>query len=570
MKSRELKENGLEIERGERVISSQKQRINGLGNEVKKQCEQIKSLDSMIEEKNEKIKSLGNEVEIKEGIIGEKEKQVRLREQEIKACQEIIRLLQRKKYAPQSEIVSSKQLGLFNELEDIVDSDDKQDKNDEEMETITYKRRKGKRKPRIPDSLPRIDKVIELNEVEKRCPNDGEELKKIGEEVSEKLEIIPAQIRVIRTIRKKYACTDCRKVVKTAALPPSILPKSIASPSMISYIATAKYEDALPLYRQEKIFDRIGAIVPRQTMARWLIEVSEQLVPIYNLLQDKLLEGNYIQMDETTVQVLKEKEKRATSKSYMWVRHLPGKCPIVLFDYASRRAGSVPKRLLEGFKGYLQCDGYVGYDRVCEENGLIRLGCMDHCRRKFFDSYKSSGKKNGVGKRGLFFLKQLYKIEEEIKDSPFEIKKGEREMRSVAILKEMKEWIDDIRGKLAPNSLSGKAVNYAFNEWVYLSRYTTNGILNISNAWVENKIRPFCVGRKNWLFSDTVAGAESSAMYYSLMVTSRANGLEPFDYFNKMLENLPYAQTVEDYEQLLPLQDFFKPKRSPCWEKFKK
>ena len=555
LKSRELKEKRLEIESREMIISDQRRDINDLGGKVESQCKYIKSLDEKIEDQGREIKSLGNEVELKEGIIGEKERQVKSREQEIKDCQEIIRLLQRKKYAPQSEIVSSRQLGLFNELEDIIDSEKKENKD--EKETITYTRRKRKRRPRIPDCLPRIDKVIELSEDERICSNDGKDLKEIGEEVSESLEIIPAQVKVIRMIRKKYACPACRKEVKTAPLPPSILPKSIASPSMISYIATSKYEDALPLYRQEKIFDRIGVVVPRQTMARWLIEISEQLIPIYNLLQDKLLEGDYIQMDETTVQVLKEKGKKATSKSYMWVRHLPGDRPIVLFDYAPRRDAGVPKKLLAGFKGYLQCDGYVGYDQVCEENDLIRLGCMDHCRRKFFDAYKASGKRDGVGKRGPLFLKKLYKIEEEITGAPIEVKQRERETRSVEILNEMKEWIDDIRSKLTPNSLSGKAINYAFNEWAYLTRYTTNGFLNISNAWIENKIRPFCVGRRNWLFSDTVRGAESSALYYSLMVTSRANGLEPFDYFNKMLENLPYAQTVEDYEQLLPLQGVF-------------
>lgn len=465
---------------------------------------------------------------------------------------DIIDILQRKKFAPSSEAVDSNQLGLFNELEDIIEEDEQ----NEEKESITYERSKKKYRPRIPESLPRIEKIIELPEFERVCPHDGSPLKEIGEEVSEQMEIIPAKIQVIKTIRKKYACPCCDEGLKTAPAPTVLLPKSMASPSLIAYIITAKYTDALPLYRQEMMFARIGAVITRQTMARWMIKVSEKLIPLYNLLQDSLLARNYIQMDETRVQVLKEDGKKATSKSYMWIRHAPGYNPIVLYDYDPTRSREVPMRLLEGFSGYLQCDGYDAYQRACNEYGLNRLGCMDHCRRKFYEAFKTSGGK-GIGKKGITILKKLYKVEEKIKDFSPEEKKRVRQEKAKPILEEMKKWIDEVRQKITPKSVAGIAINYAYNEWKYLIEYLDDGNLNISNIWVENKIRPFVIGRKNWLFSTSVDGANASAMYYSLIETAKANGLEPFDYLSKMLDKLPHAQTLEDFEQLLPLKGQF-------------
>jgi hypothetical protein len=342
----------------------------------------------------------------------------------------------------------------------------------------------------------------------------------------------------------------------TAIAPEKLLPKTMASSSLIAYIITAKYVDALPLYRQEKIFERIHASLTRQTMARWLIKVSEKLIPLYNLLQDICLDKDYMQMDESRLQVLNEEGKKSTSKSYMWLRLAPGRNPIVLYDYAATRAGSVPIELLEGFSGTLQVDGYDGYAPACKKYNLKRLGCMDHCRRKFFDASKTSSGKN-VGKKGVTFFKKLYKIEEQIENMSAVDRHRIREEKSVPLLKEIKDWIDEIRPKITPSSVAGKAINYAFNEWKYLERYVENPKYNISNIWIENAVRPFAVGRKNWLFCASVEGAKASAMFYSLIETAKMNGFEPFDYLSKMLEKLPAAKTVDDFEKLLPLKDSF-------------
>ncbi len=503
-----------------------------------------------IEELKKRVIELHYKVIEKEKQLTEKESLLNDKSNQITHLQDMVNLLQRKNYAPQSEVVSSDQLGIFNEIEEffglptVDNEDDLEDEKDP-------KKPKKKKRARLPEHLPRKEIIIDLDEKDKVCIHDGARLEKIGEEVSEKLEIIPAEVFVEKTIRYKYACPCCDEGMKTASVPVSLLPKTMASASLVAYIIISKFMDGLPLYRQETIFARIGAILTRQSMARWLIEVSQKLMPLYNLLQDELLARDYLNMDETTVQVLKEDGKKATSKSYMWVRYAAGTNPIVLYDYSPSRAGQVPIELLEGFKGYLQVDGYDGYSQVCKKNNLVRLGCMDHARRKFKEAFSTSGGKD-IGKRGLVFFKALYKIEEKIEKMTSEEKKKVRQEQSKPILDEMKKWVDEKRSKITPKSVGGKAINYFYNEYPYLIGYLEDGRLNISNCGVENKIRPFAIGRKNWLFSTSVEGAQASAMFYSLIETAKANDLEPFDWLRRILEKLPYAKTIEDYEELLP------------------
>lgn len=472
---------------------------------------------------------------------------------EIQELKDKIKLLQKKQFAPKSEIKSSEELGIFNEAEELDKINDDKSEDDDIEVTSDEKTNKKKKRPRLPDNLPREEVIIDLAEKDKVCAHDGSILVKIGEEISEKLEIIPAKAIVKRTIRLKYGCPCCDESIKTPPPPPTILPKSMASASLIAYIVIAKYMDGLPLYRQEAIFNRIGVELTRQSMARWIIQTSAKLMPIYNLLQDILLSKDYLQMDESHVQVLNEDGKKATSKSFMWVRHAPGINPIILFNYSPTRSGEVPIELLEGFSGNLQVDGYDGYARVCEENKLNRLGCNDHGRRKFDEAYKTTGGKD-IGKKGLIFYKALYKIEDKIENLTPTEKLKVRQVESKKILTEMKAWVDGKRGKITPKSVGGKALNYFYNEYKYLTGYLEDGRFNISNCGVENKIRPFAIGRKNWLFISSVDGADASAMFYSLIETAKANDLEPFDWLTKVLEKLPHANTLEDYEALLPFK----------------
>jgi transposase len=486
--------------------------------------------------------------------IPELKKRIIAQHNEIQELKDKINLLQKKQFAPKSEGASSEDLGLFNEAEDLDNMNPSSEDEDAEEEAAPDKtKEKQKRRARLPVNLPRVEVIIDLKEHEKFCQHDGAALVKIGEETSEKLIIIPAQAKVEKTIRIKYGCPCCDESLKTPPAPATILPKSMASASLVAYIIIAKYMDGLPLYRQETIFLRIGVELTRQSMARWIIAVSLKLMPIYNLLQDLLLERDYLQMDESHVQVLKENGKKATSKSFMWVRHAPGINPIVLFNYSPSRSGEVPIELLRGFKGSLQVDGYDGYARVCEENKLTRIGCNDHGRRKFDEAFKTSGGKD-IGKKGLIYYKALYKIEKKIENYSPEEKLKVRQEESKKIFTEMKGWVDDKRSKVTPKSIGGKAINYFHNEYKYLAAYLDDGKINISNCGVENKIRPFAVGRKNWLFSSSVDGADASAMFYSLIETAKANDVEPFDWLREILEKIPHANTLEDYLELLPFK----------------
>ena len=464
-----------------------------------------------------------------------------------------------RRYAASSEKLSPDQIGLFDEaefdgdLESVADASISVETDDDEITVAAHARKKRGRKP-LPDHLPRVDVVHELAEDERRCDHDGRLLGEIGEVISEQLDIIPANIQVLRHIRKKYAC-DCGQCIKTAPLPVQPIPKSMASPGLLAHITVSKYQDALPLYRQETILQRIGVDIPRATLANWMIRVGHLVQPLINLMQDQLLSHDIIQMDETTVQVLKETGKRAQSKSYLWLqRGGPPEQPVVLYHYDPGRGADVAKRLLDGFKGYLQTDGYDGYNAAVVENDLIHVGCMAHARRRFSDAVKAQGKnkKRGKAHRGLALIRKLYRVEQQARKLKPEKRYTQRQLHAKPILDEMKTWLEKVLPQVPPSSATGKALNYLHNEWDKLIRYLEDGRLEIDNNAAENAIRPFVVGRKNWLFSDSVKGVTASANLYSLIETAKANGLEPYAYLRYLFKELPKAETIDAIEALLP------------------
>ena len=488
-----------------------------------------------------------NEADIKK-ILDENERLKR----ENQDLVDLIAQLRRKQYGASSEKVSSEQLGMFDEAE--VEAFEEEVDSDEEKITVPeHERKKRGKRLKLPENLPREVVTIDINS--KFCPSDGSELKCIGEDVSEKLEIIPAKVKVIRTIRKKYVCQKCESITSAPA-PVELIPKSIASSSLLAYVASAKYVDALPLYRQEAIFKRIGIDLHRQTMARWMIKIGEKIEPLVKLLREELLAGPYIHMDETTVQVLNEEGKKAQSNSYMWVQARSGPRPIILFHYAKNRSATHAEELLEDFNGYLHIDGYDGYDGyqpICDKNKIIRLGCWAHARRKFFDAFKSS-QGNVIGKQGLVFFKKLYEIEDKIRSLSIEKRFTRRQSESLVVANEFKSWVAERIAKTPPQSLGGKALSYITNEWKYLSRCFESGEVELDNNVIESHIRPFTIGRKNWTFSATPEGATASANIYSLIETAKANGLEPFEYLNNVFKKLPLAQTEQDFLELLPVK----------------
>ena len=338
-------------------------------------------------------------------------------------------------------------------------------------------------------------------------------------------------------------------------LPAQPIPRSMASPGLLAHITVSKYQDALPLYRQETILRRIGVDIPRATLANWMIKAGDLIQPLINLMHDQLLSHDIIQMDETTVQVLKETGKTAQSRSYLWLqRGGPPKHPVVLYHYDPGRGAGVAKRLLDGFKGYLQTDGYDGYNAAVAVNHLTHVGCMAHARRKFSEAVKAQGrnKKRGKAHRGLTLIGKLYRVEKQARKLTSDKRHAQRQLHARPILDELRSWLDTTLPQVPPTSATGKALNYLHNEWDKLIRYLDDGRLQIDNNAAENAIRPFVLGRKNWLFSDSVKGVNASANLYSLIETAKANGLEPYAYLRYLFTELPKAETVDAIEALLP------------------
>ncbi len=456
-----------------------------------------------------------------------------------------------KRTSPSSEKVSPDQLGLFNEAEAETPAEEEPV---ESVPVAAHERKRGGRKP-LPDYLPRVRIEHDLPEAEKTCPC-GCSLTRIGEDSSEQLDIIPAQVRVLQHVRLKYACKGCEETIKSAPLPAHPIPKSNASPGLLAHIAVAKYQDALPLARQEKILQRAGVDIPRATLAGWMIKLGIFLAPLIAQLRAHLLAYDIVQMDETRIKVLKEAGRAASTNSYIWVqRGGPPHQPVVLFHYNPSRGRTVAEELLEGFGGYLQSDGFEVYVGLAARHSDIRLiGCFAHARRKFDEALKGQGKKakSGKAQMGLAFIQKLYVVEKHLKDLAPEERASERRHQAGPIIEELHAWLEKSLPEVPPSTLTGKALGYLHNQWSRLIGYLDDGRLAIDNNACERAIRPFVIGRRNWLFADTPNGAEASAAIYSIIETAKANGHEPYRYLRYLFTELPKASSPEQVAHLLP------------------
>lgn len=481
--------------------------------------------------------------------------------------QEQINLLLHKRFGANTEKYRAEQSDLFNEAEAYAEEPDTQETHaescDESVVSTTElttpsnppaTTNKPGRKA-LPQELPRVEIIHDLPEDQRHCA-EGHELKEIGTEVSEQLDIIPAKVQVLRHIRKKYACPCCQAEVKTAPLPPQPIPKSNASAGLLAYIMTSKFLDALPFYRQSKQFKRIGIHLSRATLSLWAIRCGELIQSLCNLMQEQLFQYPVLQMDETTLQVLKEEGKAPSTQSYLWAqRGGPPNQSVVMFHYSPTRSQTVADELLQGFSGILQTDGYAGYSAVCAKNGLRHAGCWAHARRKFDEALKAQGKgqpKAGKASKALIYIQKLYRIEAQIKYASVDERYQARQQQALPILNEMKDWLDTSLTQVPVTSLTGKALGYLANQWSTLTVYCEDGRVEIDNNGIERAIRPFVIGRNNWIFSDTTKGAKASANLYSLIETAKLNGLEPYRYLHHVFKELPKAQSLDDIEQLLP------------------
>ena len=500
------------------------------------------------------IAGFQQQLALKDEALQSKEEAIQRRDAHILLLEELLRLRRIQRFAASSEKLH--QLQLFDEAELEADMDALLAQLPDDLPQTA----EAKAKPRqrgFSASLLRERIELTLSDEQKAGAS-----KVFFTKVKEELQFIPAQLKVLEIWQEKAVFErDGEEVILAANRPVHPLGKCIATPSLLGYIITSKYADGLPLYRLEQMFKRLGQEVSRTSMAHWIIRLDEVFQPLMNLLREEQNHATYLQADETRIQVLKEEGKTAQSDKWMWVtRGGPPGRPSVLFEYDPSRAGSVPVRLLDGFSGVLQADGYSGYSQVCKQSGLTRIGCWDHARRKFIEATQATpsvakGKsKPGASKAdvALGYISKLYAIEREQKERSDAERYQARQTRSMPLLAEFKTWLDNDVGKVMKGSLTRKAMEYTLGQWPYLVGYCERGDLHISNVLAENAIRPFAVGRKAWLFADSAQGAKASATCYSLLETAKANDLEPSAYINHVLAQIGEADSLEKLEALLP------------------
>lgn len=476
-------------------------------------------------------------------------------EAKVASLTEELRLALFRKYGRSSEKIDPDQKELFAECE----SEAPVNEASEEVSVPAHNRKKAGRKP-LDETIPREEFIHDISEEEKTC-GCGAELSRIGEDVHEELETIPEQVYVKRHVYPKYACRRCEgsgdednPVFRKAKAEPRLLPGSIASPALLAFILINKFADHLPFYRQEKRFERIGARISRQDMSNWAMRAYEVLKVLEELFIRKIKEGPVIQMDETPVQVMKEPGRDDKTDSYMWLaRGGPPDSPLIYYRYHPRRNADFIKDFLEGFSGYLQSDGYKAYETALRDSeNITHVGCLAHVRRKFHEASKAS-KKTGGAHIGLSKIQKIYREDETILSSGLEPEEvlAERRERIVPLLDDFKSWLADKVAKVRPTSALGKALSYAVGEWAKVSRFVENPYLTPDNNAAERAIRPFVVGRKNWLFSGSPRGANASCFFYSMIETAKANGLNPYGYLKWVFETAP-SLDEQDYSRLLP------------------
>lgn len=474
--------------------------------------------------------------------------------------EEELRLLRHKIFGRRSESMSpeeQKQSTLFDEAGQRA-AEQKTEQPEETVEVAAHKRARPGRKP-LPADLPREDMVHDIPEEQKRCSCCGEQLTRMGEDTCEKLDFVPAQLRVIRHVRPKYACKKCDGLgdphpVKIAPMPPQIVEKGIVTPGLLAYVLVSKFCDAIPFYRQETLFRRIGVELSRTDFCNWAVQAGRAADPLVEIFLDEIRAGPVVQMDETHLQVMKERDRANTTKSYMWVmRGGPPAAPLILYRYHPSRNARIPFEYLSSFKGHLQTDGYEGYTDIGSQPEIIHVGCWAHCRRKFDEAATASGN-SGSAHEALSRIAKLYQVERESRAQELSEKVFVQTRKDLVlpILADFRQWLETKATQVPPSTYLGKAVHYALTQWEKLLRYLDSPHLTPDTNMVENAIRPFVVGRRNWLFSGSPRGAHASATLYSLIQTAKANGIEPYRYLRYLFTKLPLAKSREDYLALTP------------------
>ena len=489
--------------------------------------------------------------------------------QQVKDLVEAIALLRKQRFGSSSEknmVDGGEQLSfLFNEAEAYADAAGSSAAKEPDLTTVKEYKRSKKRLVNSVD----LPEDVETEVVEKRlegkdlkCRNCGEEMEQIGEDVVRRLKLIPAKAVIEETHIFTYACKNCTVkdentvIVSTKADPP-VIPGSNAAPEAIAFLADAKFVAYTPLYRMEQILERRGIPLSRQTMSNWLLKACELwLEPIWDLMKVLLVEEDILHADETTLQVLNEPNRKAQTKSYMWLYQTGryARQQLVLYEYQETRGAEHPENFLLGYKGFLHTDGYTGYHKLPDRIRVV--GCLAHARRKFveaLEALKEDDRKGTPQERGVQYFDALFALEEKWHDLDPDERKKKRAEFSKPILDELYNWAFHLNA--STKSLLGKAAHYVRSQWEWLVGYLEDGRLEISNNRAERSIKPFVMSRKNFLFANTPSGAKASAIYFSLIETAKENGLDPYRYLTWVLRTAPTLDITDcdQVEKLMPM-----------------
>lgn len=511
----------------------------------------------------QKTKYTAAEVAVLEETIRKQKTEIEDLKRKLEHMNEIFANAQRARFGQSSEqknyVLGKDQLSLFNEAEDAQDHKS-EEPNPDTILVEAHQRKKKRSQAQMLNNLPEEEVLLEIPAEQLVCSKCGGMMKPIGKKfLRHEMQIIPKQVKLLAYYTVTYACDCCEKDTGFAHIvsvkpPVSLMKHSLASPSTVAYIMTQKYVDGLPLARQEKIWAREGISLSRATMANWIIQCSQSwLKPLYKHMKRELLTHSVIHADETVIQVLKEEGKPATSESRMWLyasaallRH-----QVRIFEYQPDRSGKRPESFLKGFEGALVTDGYAGYNQVAK---VIHCGCWAHVRRKWREAMPAGATvKTSKAAVGFQYCNKLFAEERKCVLYKPQYRKEYRQNKEIPLLEEYYAWLKTVHPE--NGSKLEEAVRYSLNQKQMLYAFLDNGEVPISNNLAENAIRPFTLGRKNWLFCDTPNGAEASAIVYSLVESAKANGIEPFAYLQHVLVQLPYlgkSPSHENLESLMP------------------
>ena len=507
---------------------------------------QIRALDVQIDERNLHIHALDEQIAGLDKTISSKDREILYRQAKIDQLTHEMAVLKRWKFGRSREQLDAGQASLLDETIDADIAAIEQELQD--LAPADNAAKESRQKPKraaLPPELPRVELHHEPDSTTCSC---GCQLKRIGEDVSEKLDYTPGVLTVQRHVRGKWACSKCQTLTQ-APVPAQIIDKGLPTSGLLAQVLVAKYADHLPLYRQESIFGRSGYPIARSTLAQWVGVCGVQLQPLVDALKTCMLKSAVLHADETPVAMLKPGNKK-THRAYLWA-YAPGifeDLKAVVYDFCETRAGEHARNFLGDWSGGLVCDDFSGYKASFGET-ITEVGCMAHARRKFFDLHVSN--KSEIAQQALTYIAQLYKVEREVKHLSADERLRIRQTESKPLLDALHQWMVLQRQRITDGTATAKALDYSLKRWVALSRFAKDARLPIDNNWIENQIRPIAIGRNNWLYAGSLRAGQRAAAVMSLIQSAKLNGHDPYAYLKDVLARLPTHRNSL-IEELLP------------------